>query len=699
MKFTLSSLKITRTILNITVFISAFLLFSLEPLFGKRILPWYGGIPNVWIALMTLYMGIMCLGNLYTLFIHTLSIPRQLIIHKVVIVSTLFFIIIHTIIWHSPILPQTFWQQFSTSSPALSISLLAFFHIGLPFFLLATTSTILQSWDHIISKNTPKSTYSLYAISNLGSFIGLLAYPILIEPLFTIQTQAIIWGVLYLCFVICMLFIIKIIKNRHIRLRSINTLAPHPSLLSNIVWISLSFLSTLSLLATTNHITQAVAPIAFFWLVPLALYLLSFIVTFSNVLWYEALFHPVLLLFLLLFTILFYVGVFHVTYFTSLAITILTMWLLMLITHKTLYNVRPHQQNSPNYYFAISIGSLIAALFCSYIAPYLFSNYWEYPLSLLAGGILCILISFFHKISILQKLNYILTGLIIIIIMVINFYNFLSNKPPLQGIIANKPPLQSVLTQKRNFFGVTRVTKMALNEHVSEIVLYNGTIQHGKQLFNNGYNYEPTTYYTADSGVGQAITKHSKRLQKPSLPLRIAGIGLGVGTITAFCEPNDYFHFYEINPEVVRISQTYFTYISNCRQKGGKVEITTGDARISLTKESKSGRFDVIVVDAFTDDAIPTHLLTKEAIQTYLFHLESEGIIAIHISNILFDFKPVIYQHALVFNLFSYYYFTPGSEWVLLSQKPLYTAVKLSKQKDIGIWTDDYTSIFQIFKK
>lgn len=673
---------------SVTTFLSSFLLFTVQLIVGKRILPWFGGVASVWTATMLFFMSVLFLGYLYVGFLSRFSKKIQIRLHLTLSALGLISVAINYFFNQALIFQNPDWQIFQSLSPTSHILLLVFASIGIPYFLLSTTSTLLQYW--FVQANPNQSPYPLYVTSNVGSLLGLLSYPLIFEPKFSLTSQENLWLIFFLVYLLLILVISKIFTNLKLLTKSVKNKFTKLSISSYIPWLALSTTSNIALLATTAKITQSISPIPFLWIVPLALFLISFIIAFSDSRWYSRPFHGTLLLFSVVFTVLITTGNLDFSYWINLGIILFTLFIVNLVCHAELFASRPAPQFLVPFYITISFGGVLASLFCAILAPALFPDLWELPLSMIFAVFLYLLVMIYASENRLQKIQHYVISILAITFILIQFKTMF------------KTNSSDSLQKSRNFYGILRVYDSTINDSDDIRDLVNGSIDHGFQYLDASRSSVPTSYYQRNSGGGIAIDKNLKREAKQ--PMRIGVIGLGAGTMAAYCLPGDYFRFYEINPEVISINEKYFTFISHCREVGGKVDIILGDARLSLKNEQLSGnlqKFDILIVDAFTDDAIPVHLLTKEAIKLYFTHMDDKGIIAFHISNRYLSLDKVLDKAAATLGYYVFRHESPNSLWYLMSAAPLKKPFGFSppiSQSGINLWTDDYSNILQIIK-
>ncbi len=685
----------------LTTFLSAFLLFLIQPMMGKIILPWFGGGSSIWTMAMFFYMSFLFLGYFYSYLVTSfIPIKKQLILHLFVIIIVLLYISFNFFRWDFAIHPNKNFISISNQFPEKSILQILTMVIGLPYFLLSTTSILLQSWFFKIYKKTP---YFLYAFSNIGSFLAIFFYPFFIEPNFTLITQGRCWIVGLILYIVLMFLIIKnLIQKRFASKKSDSenkiigeNRKSKVSFFRYILWFFLPSLTAFGLLATTNEITQEIAPIPFLWLAPLALYLLTYIIAFSDFK-FKWSFSKFYLIFFTSFCI-------FISFFASrpkfsgliiILIYLLTLFLTNLVLHTELYSLKPPPNMLSIFYLITTLGGIIASFFISFIAPKILYEYIEFKAYLLCTMIILIFLPLISKNNprFLKILSLFFNTIIIITSVFI-----LKNK-----LIHTR----YIINRSRNFYGVTKVVSPNIDNQTTRI-LFNGKIYHGMQNLKDVNNIStPTSYYSHKSGIGLVISDYENKHPKENK--RVGIIGLGVGTIAAYCKTNDQFVFYEINPTIIRWSNTYFTYLKHCKQLNAKVDIIEGDARLSLEKNTSTDKFDILVIDAFTDDSIPVHLLTIEAIRLYLSNLKTDGSLVFHISNRNLDLRPILYAAAqkekinfVIVNHDRELKNEFSSDWVILSRDSITISPTSSYKPDrnIRLWTDNYSNLFSVLKQ
>lgn len=689
------------------VFLSAFLLFQIQPLISKAILPWFGGTPSVWTTCMLFFQVLLCGGYLYSHLVTAKLPPRwQSWLHVALLLITLAFL---------NILPSAEWKPDGPESPTIRILLLLISTVGLPYFVLSTTGPLLLRWFSVVEPSS--SPYRLYALSNAGSLLALLSYPFVFEPLMRVSMQAQSWSGGYLVFAIlctmCAIYSQRRAADTAPAGISPNTRASQEANhhgrkttgqksgstgLAFGKWFTLAMVASTMLLAETNEVCQDVAVIPFLWVVPLSLYLLSFILCFESDRWYRREWYSLGTAILVLAVC--WLQSFGARTFlpVQLAIYFGALFSICMLCHGELARLRPQSKSLTIFYLTLSAGGAAGGLFVGILAPLIFPAFWEHYLGLLASCVIAVIVYFDHRgwWSDDERPSRLWVGLAIVLFVGIGTV-----------FAAAVTSYTSSVAMVRNFYGVLEVQNDPIED---AMILRHGRIMHGLQL--NGVPSLPTMYYGFRTGVGRALAELRER--KPQL--KIGLVGLGVGTLAAYGQEGDAFRFYEINENVTRLAKEHFTFLKNCPSA---IHIVHGDARLMLENESPQN-FDLLVLDAFSGDAIPTHLLTAESMQTYLRHLRSDGLIAIHISNIHFNLRRVTDALAAAAGLTAVTLETvavldrstrtqsltePGSRWVLMAQDPelLNSArfLEIASRETLlmerrVLWTDDFSNLIEV---
>lgn len=695
----------------LTIASGAFLLFQVQPIISKYILPWFGGTSAVWITAMLFFQVLLLLGYAYIFFLGRFSLKKQIVIHLFFVSSITILVIWLFTFWHAPILPDISWKLSDEFPPILQVLGVLFISVGLPYFLLSTTSIVLQKWYS--DTHEGKSPYLFYAFSNAASLIGVVSYPLLIEPFLSLQHQGIWWSVgflLYsgLLFIACFSTWFLVKRKKQLKQKDATQKAvTYASLNKKIVflWFTLAAIATLMLLAITNVLTQAIAPVPFLWLLPLTIYLFSFIVCFSGEKWYWRDLNAYLFILTMPLALIFaQLGAPSVV--SGALIYGIVLLSACMLCHGELYAYKPHPKHLDLFYVVIALGGAASGILVGIIAPLFFKGIWEVYIGFYLTFLIAIVSLVHYKGSFVyrymhfffssQKEIYILSIIGFPIVFFIVSFITLSVK----GLDA--------MTVWRSFYGVLTVKKKTIDA-VSFTILEHGHITHGKQASAGPLRYQPNTYYGKGSGVYFAFMEHSKKAQG----LHVGIVGLGTGTLAAFGKKGETYRFYEINPQVVEIANKDFTYLKDSQ---ATVQVITDDGRLALEKEVEKQdpkKFDLLVLDAFNGDAIPVHLLTKEAFAIYLKRLDpASGVIAVHISNNYLDLKPPLVTLARYYGLQYAFISAPATadaartDWALftynknfLSRPTISAATEKNKTyKESALWTDDYSNLVQILK-
>ena len=691
-------------IFAISVFLSAFLLFQVQPMIGKFILPWFGGTPAVWSTVMLFFQVLLTGGYAYAYWlIGRIKDRRQNIIHIGLSILALIVLIALAFTWSSPVTPPAALRPANVSSPILNIFKLLLISVGLPYFILASNGPLMQAW---FSRIFPQQSYArLYALSNLGSLLGLLAYPTLIEPNLSLKNQGWLWSSGFILFGLLIIWIAARAQNRRTEepfdvQGVIDSAAasnrPTSALMS--LWIALSATASLLLLSVTNQISQEVAVIPFLWILPLMLYLLSFILTFSGERGYNR--KVYLILFALSVALLLYVlfNLESVSIYLQIFAYCTLMFTACMLCHGELYLLRPDAGYLTSFYLMVSIGGALGGIFVSLVAPVVFNGYWEFMVALAMTLALWLTV-----LRVGRNSNHFAWARFMLTVFLLATIS-LSLLGGLSGI----------LFADRNFYGVIRVRELQPSgSNEAAFAMSHGVTVHGLQFIKPELRDVPTTYYIPDGGAGLALMNHPRAGEG----LKVGMLGLGIGTLAVYGQPGDEYRLYEINSIVVDLAEGQAGYFSFVSDSQAHVTSVLGDARISLERELAEGHpqnFDVLVLDTFSSDSIPVHLVTKEAFDLYLKHLAPDGIIAAHISNLHLDLKPVFWQLAKHYGLHLILVDYPGdsnggypTEWLLLARDPALLQIPAIQahaedlsnySTEIQLWTDDYSNLFQILK-
>lgn len=666
-----------------TIFTSAFLLFLVQPLIAKQILPWFGGSAAVWSICMVFFQVVLLAGYAYSDWVtRRLGARTQARLHVGLLLASLAFL---------PIVTSERWKPTGAEDPTLWILGLLVGTIGLPYFLLSTTGPLVQSWV----ARTPwgAQVYRYFSLSNLASLVSLLSYPVLIEPRSALLHQAWGWSIAYGVFVLlCAGTTLHVSRHWAAQPRpSVDappveaTPSAKPRLADHLMWLALPALGSWLLLAITNHITQNVAAIPFLWVLPLSVYLLTFVLTFESDRWYR---RPVFVPLAAVMLALCAFGLQHrlgSELRTALPIYIVGLFALCMFLHGEMARLRPGGAYLTRFYLMLSLGGALGGITVGLVAPHVLPAYYE----LGVGLMLCALIA-----AVLWRRRRVGLAASLALAGACAWFLALQIEEDAAG----------VRRMQRNFYG-TLVTFDAEYGDAHEPVrkLYHGSVKHGEQYLSPSRRREPTTYYGPSSGVGLAIAA------APDAPRRVGLIGLGAGTLATYGRAGDTYRVYEINPQVFELADSEFSFLAD---SPACIERVLGDARLALEREPPQG-FDVLAVDAFSGDSVPVHLITSQAMDLYFRHMRPGGIVAFHVTNRFLALAPVVEKIALAQGLHvALVHDEPSAEglrntdWVLVAREPdrltegtIGLASSSIKQiAGLEPWTDDANNLFGVLK-
>ena len=683
----------------ISIFLSAFLLFQIQPMIGRFILPWFGGTPAVWSTTMLFFQVLLTGGYAYAYWlIGRVPQKRQPVIHIALIVSAVSLLAALSLSWVSPITPSASLKPGDASSPIFDIFKLLILSVGLPYFILASNSPLMQAW---FSRIFPERSYArLYSLSNAGSLLGLLAYPVFIEPTLSLKWQGWAWAGGFLLFGIVAGWVgVRSGGSPVLSMPEAGPVKPAepPSLALFALWTALSGTASLFLLSVTNQISQEVAVIPFLWILPLTLYLLSFILTFSGERGYNRSFFSALFILSAALTLFVMLNATSLHVYWQILAYCLLLFSACMLCHGELYRLRPPAGHLTTFYLMVSVGGAFGGLFVSLLAPVIFNGYWEFFVGL-AMTIAILLTVLRNNADNAARARFVFVVFILVTVMLSVIGTFFTGE----------------LFSKRNFYGVIRVrADLAGEPSQPAYLMAHGITVHGLQFIAPDLRDQPTTYYVQNGGAGLAILNHPRY----GRGLRVGMLGVGAGTLAAYGQPGDVYRLYEINPVVVDLAEGQGGYFSFVKDSQADVTMVLGDARISLEQELARGEkqnFDVLALDTFSSDSIPMHLVTKEAFALYLEHLAPDGMIAAHITNLHLDLQPVFWQLAKEYGLTMVRVNYAGdarggyaSHWILLARDPALLEIPAIQARAVDLngysttlrlWTDDYSNLFQILK-
>jgi SAM-dependent methyltransferase len=691
---------------GVLILFSAFLLFQVQPVIAKMILPWFGGSAAVWTTCLLFFQVALLLGYAYAYASVRYLRPRaQGLLHAGLLLASLVAL---------PVIPGAQWKPLGTEDPAWRILMLLSASVGLPYFLLSSTGPLLQAW--LAREAKDKVPYRLYALSNAGSMFALLSYPVLIEPVLTTRQQGLIWSASYGVFALLCGFRAWGMRGESAGASAWGESVRRPGWGDRALWVALAACASILLLAVTNHLSQNVAAIPFLWVLPLSIYLLSFILCFEGGRWYpRGIVLRLAAASLVIMAYAFSEDFENTTIKVLIPVFSIGLFACCMFCHGELARLKPHPRHLTSFYMLLAAGGALGGVFVGLIAPRLFPWYLELP----AGMVFCallILAALKRDAGLpetpaqpaeedlfitaepegppwIERHSWVLAG-----VLAVGLAVYLT--------IEMKKVTSAARLVHRNFYGGLRVidTEESGSGYTVRKLMH-GTINHGQQILTENLRTRPASYYGPSSGIGMAIQEAQKR---PNL--RVAVIGLGTGSLAAYGRAGDVYRYYEINPAVIDIARKQFTYL---RDTKAKVEIALGDARISLEREQPNN-FDVMAVDAFSSDAIPVHLLTREAFAVYFRHLKPEGVLVVHISNKYLDLGPVVERLAREFDRQAKLVDSDdddalaifGSTWALISareelfqdQEIANSAIPIGSNDKLRMWTDDYSNLFRILK-
>jgi spermidine synthase len=736
---------------GITLFVSAALLFSVQPMVAKMLLPLLGGTPAVWNTCMLFFQAALLAGYAYALLVSKWPFRQQLMLQLLLL--ALAFVSL-------PIGLSPAWVNSvpATGNPSSWLLTCLAALVGLPFFIVSSNGPLLQKWFSQTGHSSARDPYFLYSASNAGSLMALLAYPVLLEPNFNLRLQSRIWAAGYAALLLlvgtCGLALWQVHRNR-VKNDPVDPpmtpalVDPSPSSVEKhmatqsvgrrLRWVLLAFVPSSLMLGVTNYISTDIASVPLLWVIPLALYLLTLVIAFAR---RQVISLRVLAVILPGATLVFlFIYLLDISAGPGLMISfnLIYFFLAALTCHIQLAADRPATTHLPEFYLWMSLGGVLGGVVNALLAPMIFSSVTEYPLAmllaclllpsgaestgarrkrwmdfLLPAGVLLFTVALslvVHKVTPGK-----LTGLVVAFsVPMIIIYPF--RKQPLRfalclGAIMLGANLVTFVGNKtlhaeRNFFGVLRV---AQNASGTMHTLIHGSTIHGRQYTGVDHQCEPLSYYHRTGPLGQIFAAFQSSLAAKD----VAIVGLGAGATAVYAQPNERWTFYEINPAVVNIARnpSYFTYVVDCAQV--PLNVVLGDARLRL-REAPDARYGLIVLDVFSSDAIPIHLITQQAIDLYLSKLAAGGLLVFHVSNRNLDLSPVLADLARSRSLNCIVLDDArsievegkdSSLWVVMARSPAELA-ELTKSSDARflladdhreVWTDDFSNILSLFK-
>ncbi|HUQ74628.1 MAG TPA: fused MFS/spermidine synthase [Burkholderiales bacterium] len=582
-----------------TIFLSSFLLFLVQPIIAKQILPWFGGSAGVWTTCLVFFQSTLLAGYAYADWTSRLGARRQAYVHVALLAVSLACL---------PIIASTSWKPQGDEAPILRILLLLGATIGLPYFLLSTTTPLLQAWYWRRFQSVVP--YRLFALSNFASLLALLGFPLLFEPILDLKQLGWGWSFLYAGFaVLC--GAVALMSANGVSAAATETARPAKlRAAEQLTWLGLSAMGSVMLLAVTNHITQNIASVPFLWVLPLALYLVTFIFAFDHPRWYVRPLYVVGLL-VLVPAMAYYIPSLDLR--IAAPLYLVGLFFACMFCHGELARSKPDPAHLTRFYLMISLGGALGAVLVAIVAPLTLPGYFELGIALtLLAAVVAM------RLTKQAELGAIAVALATVVFVV-------------RGAVDYS---EGMRVMQRDFYGVVRTTDH--RDPVPYRSMYHGAIMHGGQLLGNSFRNTPADYFSPGSGYGRVFT--SLHEMAPQRKLAVGVIGLGAGVIGAWMRPGDSLVFYEISPRVVDIARREFTYLADT---AARTEVILGDGRLSLEREPPRG-YDVLGIDAFSGDSIPMHLITREAMALYVKHIKPDGVIVFQATNRFIDLLPVV---------------------------------------------------------
>ena len=682
----------SRALFAGTIFTSAFLLFLVQPLIAKQILPWFGGSAAVWSICMVFFQCLLLAGYAYSdLLSRRLASARGARLHAALLVISLAAL---------PIVASPRWKPAGSEEPTLWILGLLLATVGLPYFLLCTTGPLLQSWLSRLplAEGLGRQVYRYFSLSNLASLVSLLCYPIVIEPRLALMPQAWGWSVAYAVFVVLGCGVAwqvwRATAGAAVGPAAAGPAATHaeepaPTLARQALWLILPALGSWLLLAVTNHLTQNVAAIPFLWVLPLVAYLLTFVFCFEGDRWYRRRFWlpmGALALALCAWGLQDSIGS---RLQTALPLYAGGLFVLCMVLHGEMARDRPGPRWLTRFYLMLACGGALGGIAVGLVAPHVLPAYYE-----LGGGL--VLVALAMGVVLWRHVPARLAGAVLL----------LACAASLGRQVWDDAADARVL--QRNFYGTLSTVDAHRTDPADDVrQMYHGSVKHGEQYLAPGRRREPTTYYGATAGIGRAL--HAAMATAPDHPLRVGLIGLGAGTLATYGRPGDVYRVYEINPQVLALADREFSFL---RDSAATIERVLGDARLALEREAPQ-RFDVLAVDAFSGDSVPIHLITTQAMAVYERHLVAGGVLAFHVTNRFLNLPPVVEQTARACGLHAVLIHDEAegsdlrrTDWVLVARDPAALdrpglrglASPIDPVPGLKPWTDDFNNLFGVLK-
>ena len=663
-----------------TIFLSAFLLFLVQPIIAKQILPWFGGSSAVWTTALVFFQSTLLAGYAYADLTTRLGVRRQTLLHIGLLVLSLAML---------PILASADWKPQGDEDPIIRILLLLTFTIGLPYFLLSTTTPLLQSWYW--RRFRTAVPYRLFALSNFASLLALLGFPVLLEPWFGLIELGWGWSTAYTAFaLLCAGTAWASLQGAREfdsdpRQQPASVSAAAPSAPTQLTWLALAAMASVMLLAVTNHVTQNIASVPFLWVLPLSIYLATFILTFDHPRWYQrglfiaalSVLAPVMAWLIPSLELLPAASVFFGGLFVA-----------CMFCHGELALMKPDPRWLTRFYLMLSLGGALGAVLVAIVAPLVLPGYFEVNIALILLAL---------TLSLRLRGAWRLAGLVVF------------TATAFFSVRGAQEYSRDVRVMERDFYGVVRTRDRA--DPAPYRSMFHGGIVHGGQLLGDQFRNQPSDYFGPSSGYGRLFEALNKAHPQPR---RVGIVGLGAGVLASYGRSGDELVFYEISPRVVDIANDEFTFLRDSR---GKIQVVLGDGRLSLERAAPQ-RFDVLGIDAFAGDSIPMHLVTREAMALYVRHLAPGGVIVFQATNRYIDLMPIVKRLANLFDMQAVlvsdvptlktgpeYWLSPTDQILVTRDKALlqadslrYVATPIEDRADLPTFTDAHHNMFRVLK-
>ena len=662
-----------------TIFLSAFLLFLVQPIIAKQILPWFGGSSAVWTTALVFFQSTLLAGYAYADWTTRLGVRRQTLLHIGLLVASLATL---------PILAAADWKPRGDEEPIVRILLLLTVTIGLPYFLLSTTTPLLQSWYW--RRFQVAVPYRLFALSNFASLLALLGFPVLLEPWFGLIELGWAWSIAYIVFALlcagtAWASLQSARDSAHVLAARTTDAAATPSALTQLTWLALAAMASIMLLAVTNHVTQNIASVPFLWVLPLSIYLITFILTFDHPRWYQrklfivalAVLAPAMAWLIPSLELMRAASVFFCGLFVG-----------CMFCHGELASMKPDPRWLTRFYLMLSLGGALGAVAIAIVAPLVLRGYFEVNIALVLLAL---------TLSLRLRGAWRFFGLAVFTVTA--FFS----------VRGAQEYSRDVRVMERDFYGVVRTRDR--DDPAPYRSMLHGGIVHGGQLLGDEFRNQPSDYFGPSSGYGRLFEVLN---QLHPGPRRVGIIGLGAGVLASYGRTGDEFTFYEISPRVVDIATEEFTFL---RYSAAKIQVVLGDGRLSLERATPQA-YDILGIDAFAGDSIPMHLVTREAMALYVRHLAPGGVIVFQATNRYIDLMPVVKRLAGEFGMEAVlvsdvpgfksgpeYWLSPTDQILVSRDKTLlqagslrYVATPIADRANLPTFTDAHHNMFRVLK-